>query len=649
MTYPFNAFIAFDPADSARVAANSMLTIHAPGDSDRTPLEITDNTGIPLENPIQTNDIGAGPAFICDLPQVAWTGGGTSGFMSSYEGLRAAAAEAALSAAESQLAAEAAANSATAPTDAAVATLLAIPSETQEAADGRYTRRGELEVNVKDYGALGDGIADDWATLMAALTSGARKVYAPEGLYMVSDEVKVPTGVVFYGAGIDITVVKTLPGVAPDRNTVTNAANDRTERTIYDENLCVRDMTIDGNAWERPAGATYDQGTSLKLSTVRKSRVANVRAINGPLHCLDIMGSIYQDGTYSNVNTVVTGPSHAVVLENVETEDSQRDDGITFHGSHDITMIGFRSTRTRTPGENSQGFEVDEGCYRITAISGYVNGWTKGYQVKGHTFTTPAYDVQLISCVAENCNIGFDIQHINPSLIPAGQTSWARNVTLTDPIVIDPKENSPAYSQLKSLQIAAYANVKVRNLTVRDGKHNNVTIGDGATVDIDGVHAYNSWTEPASPTQGFVHLYASAGVGSIIKNLTIDNPISTSAIVSSGSGHALTIEGVKATGTDPTKACVVRQGLVAGDSCKGIVQTGFASDLSVASGAYAGAYKGISLDKNFAASFVGAGTPEALVPAFPGSLYRNTTAGVQPLWIKQAGNAATGWKAVTLA
>lgn len=643
--YP--ASIAWDKGSRKGVAGVVGKVFDA---SNGIPVDTFDMAGNPA--PLVTNADGYVGAFQT-LPEVthvdAKFGNVTLPLVSTQ-----AILDAASGALGAQAAAEAASQLVEAPADVVVATLVEGDTLTKTALSAtigeQAVLRGELEVNVKDFGAQGDGVSDDYAAIMAALTSGARKVYAPEGLCMTSDEIKVPTDGVFYGAGIDITVIKTFDGVAPDKNTITNAGNTRLERTTYDENISVRDMTIDGNGWNRPNTSTFNQGSCLKLSTVRKFRVANVRAINGPLHCIDVMASIYQSDAVSNVNTVMAGPSHAGVLENVIGEDSVRDDGITTHGSHDLTIINPRATRTRPAGDTSQGIEIDEGCYRVTVIAGYANGWTKGFQVKGHNFTTPAYDVNLISCVAENCSMGFDISHIHPSSIPAGQSSWAKNVTLTDPVVINPVQQNATYTELRGLQIRGYAGTVVRNITLRGGAHNNITIDAGAkgTV-LDGVRGIDVWTAPPSLSQGFIHFFNGAGVGHTVKNVVVDNPIATSVITSNGTGHELTIDGVKATGSDPTKPCVVRQGLVAGDSCKGISQTGFLSDLSVTAGTYAGAYKGLSLDKNFAATFTGAGTPEAVVAAFIGSIYRNTSSATQPLWVKSTGNANTGWKALTLA
>jgi len=57
-------------------------------------------------------------------------------------------------------------------------------------------------VSVKDFGAKGDGATDDTQALKNALLSGAKNIYVPEGVYCISDTLKVPKNVKLNGAGI---------------------------------------------------------------------------------------------------------------------------------------------------------------------------------------------------------------------------------------------------------------------------------------------------------------------------------------------------------------------------------------------------------------------------------------------------------------
>lgn len=220
MAYTFEQLLAADPANPSNVATNAAITIFEPGDPTQTPLVITDPSGGPLSNPIMVNANGFGSAFMHEtLDRVAWAGGGFTGFMTSYEGMKAEAvaartaaqdAEAAASTAGASAAAEAASALAGAVADAEVAqaaaesaaALVGAPADTAIAAaingsatatktalnatilgvgganysplavGGKATvRKDELVFNVMDYGAVGDGVSDDTASIQALLNS----------------------------------------------------------------------------------------------------------------------------------------------------------------------------------------------------------------------------------------------------------------------------------------------------------------------------------------------------------------------------------------------------------------------------------------------------------------------------------------------
>jgi hypothetical protein len=132
VAYTFEHIEARDPNIPALVASNASVVIFAPGDATKTPLALTDTTGLPLANPVMVNAMGYGPAFISDLDRVAWEGGGFTGFFTSYEGMKEVAVA-------SQVAAEAAATAASTASDSAVAEVQDQLAETVAAAAGSET------------------------------------------------------------------------------------------------------------------------------------------------------------------------------------------------------------------------------------------------------------------------------------------------------------------------------------------------------------------------------------------------------------------------------------------------------------------------------------------------------------------------------
>lgn len=63
-------------------------------------------------------------------------------------------------------------------------------------------------VSVKDFGAVGDGVANDAAAIQSALSSGAKSVYFPNGVYLVQSALTVPTNVQMYGDSKYATQIK---------------------------------------------------------------------------------------------------------------------------------------------------------------------------------------------------------------------------------------------------------------------------------------------------------------------------------------------------------------------------------------------------------------------------------------------------------
>ncbi|HMR29848.1 MAG TPA: glycosyl hydrolase family 28-related protein [Geminicoccaceae bacterium] len=62
--------------------------------------------------------------------------------------------------------------------------------------------------SARDFGAVGDGVADDTAAIAAALASGARCVVLPEGVYKVTAPLAAPVKTGVLGAGRDATILR---------------------------------------------------------------------------------------------------------------------------------------------------------------------------------------------------------------------------------------------------------------------------------------------------------------------------------------------------------------------------------------------------------------------------------------------------------
>jgi len=133
---------------------------------------------------------------------------------------------------------------------------------------------GAQVYNVKDYGAKGDGVANDttsFAETIAAATATHGTVQIPSGRYVATIAV-AKGGITIQGAGEDATIIKP-PASTPATRVVVVANSDGTT---------IKDLTIDGNKVERSNEKPIDYALLLYQSNdciVENVRVTNAEVI----------------------------------------------------------------------------------------------------------------------------------------------------------------------------------------------------------------------------------------------------------------------------------------------------------------------------------------------------------------------------------
>ena len=114
-------------------------------------------------------------------------------------------------------------------------------------------------VSVKDFGAVGNGVADDTTKIQAALNSGAGTVYFPEGIYPVSSVLTLPSNITLTGDGVGNTK---LTVVGTGVNNILYAVNR--------QNIKISDIWFYGNS------QSYGSGNGLAIFFYQNSSATEI-------------------------------------------------------------------------------------------------------------------------------------------------------------------------------------------------------------------------------------------------------------------------------------------------------------------------------------------------------------------------------------
>ena len=136
-----------------------------------------------------------------------------------------------------------------------------------QAGTGAVTRTVQSKlrdvVSVKDFGAVGDGVADDTAAVQAALNSGAASVYVPAGIYLMGTDsaLTVPAGTTVRGDGPNTILLKTS-GTADVLSTTGN-------------NVTIESLRIEGPDNTSVDGIVFNNCSRVRVRHVQGYRLAS--------------------------------------------------------------------------------------------------------------------------------------------------------------------------------------------------------------------------------------------------------------------------------------------------------------------------------------------------------------------------------------
>jgi len=198
-------------------------------------------------------------------------------------------------------------------------------------------------VNVLDFGAIGDGVADDTTAIQNAINASSN-VYIPEGTYLVTKALQILSSKTIYGAGVGGTIIK------------------RTSTTPE---------TINGAS---VVAILYTGGSSVKVSDLEL--LGETTAVNGIFFGLD--GTLVTNN--SSFNNIAIGDCFGAIKDSA--------------GPYMTSFTNVRATSCNS------GFVFD-GSFFKTSLT-FTNCWAENCG-QGWLFNLTYYSV-LNSCGADYCN-----------------------------------------------------------------------------------------------------------------------------------------------------------------------------------------------------------------------------------------------------
>jgi parallel beta-helix repeat protein len=157
-------------------------------------------------------------------------------------------------------------------------------------------------VNVLDFGAVGNGVANDTAAIQAALNSGSLYVFVPQGTYKIATTLTIPSGVEIFGCG---------------NSSVLSLAADTTMLTTTGSNVVIRDIRLNGNSstYNDPNNnAIYVNWVSVAGSNCKISDVSIINIAGAGVIGLASSTTASSDVWIENCNIENTG-THGIITQ----------------------------------------------------------------------------------------------------------------------------------------------------------------------------------------------------------------------------------------------------------------------------------------------------------------------------------------------
>ena len=316
--------------------------------------------------------------------------------------------------------------------------------------------RLEEYVSVKDFGAKGDGVTDDYTAITNAIAAAAGKTLIfPNGTYAVRQTIVFDqSDSIIRGEG---NVVITMPNdvertwsVANVGKSTIGVAND----ILPVERVLIENITFDFNDNRRAVttgtGSNKDDAYEKNACTIANAKyitMRNCRFLNGWRHCLDISTPIkksisgltdeqklLQMPVLPNISGTELFGAQYITVDGCYFKGGG-DDNFTTHYCSDVLITNCWSESPYggygIGGGNHNGYEIDDGSRNITLTNSTAFKCMSGIEVKAHDYAPAPYNVIIDAVRIINCSSDIEIHHSNWDGPVAGNTSNAYNVLLS--------------------------------------------------------------------------------------------------------------------------------------------------------------------------------------------------------------------------
>ena len=356
------------------------------------------------------------------------------------------------------------------------------PAGSGAVARSAASKFGEV-VSVKDFGAVGDGVADDTAAIQNAVNASTQ-VYFPAGTYKCDGIVTLDSNSNLFGAGRGATrIVRNGTNSASVGVLYAQSAS----ATTFIDNITIRDMTLDG-----------------QVATLGFSEFRHLVSLNGVrnvvIERVDFVG-FRGDGLYIGSGIASADERHN---ENVTVRDCFFD-GINKDNRNGISVLDVNGmlidgcTFTRTTRSNMPGaIDVEPNGYAFTIVKDITISNNRFFDIGGNvgviafllpvanTYTIPYRGFKIIGNYVETCTSAGILY--NPLISGAVTEAMHDQALLVSGNTIIEAARSIIISNAKSATIC-------ENTFVRSGSTDLVGFSTANDNNIDLSFVNNQWIE----------------------------------------------------------------------------------------------------------------------------------------------------------